>query len=329
MDGLRAFAVGGVFYSHYWQDGSMFGHAGVRLFFVLSGYLITLMLVENMDRREEGRAQPLWHFYARRALRLWPAYMLLLGAATLLDIQDMRSVFWWHFLYASNFLFAFTNAWQPWSTAGWWSLAVEEQFYLVWPFVLLVTPRGWRVAVAILFCVVGIGLRLTLAQNTVAFTTMPFSSFDALAGGALLAMADHRGKLPRWLPLMTPLALAGIYWSWQYESWLIVHIDETLCVFLFAGIIAFARQGYGGPAAWILGNPVMRYLGRISYGMYLYHLFVMAFLFEYGAWHFAMFQHRGWGLMLFGSLITIAVASLSWFLVEAPMNRLKARFPYP
>ncbi|KEZ19813.1 putative membrane-located cell surface saccharide saccharideacetylase protein [Sphingobium yanoikuyae] len=307
----------------------MFGHAGVRLFFVLSGYLITLMLVQYLDARDAGRAPPLWHFYARRALRLWPAYILILGIATLLDWQDIRSVFWWHFLYGSNFLFAYTNDWQPWATAGWWSLSVEEQFYLIWPPVLLMTPQRFRVMAAVAFCALGIGLRLMLDPETVAFTTLPFSSFDALAGGALLAMADHRRKLSHWFPMVVPLALLGILFSWQFSSWLIVHIDETLCVLLFAGVVAFARQGYRGPAQWILGNPILRYLGRISYGMYLYHLFVMAFLFRDAARYSVMFQSRGWALMLFGTVITVALASLSWYLLEAPINRLKQRFPFP
>lgn len=329
LDGLRALAVAGVFYTHFWQDGSMFGYTGVRLFFVLSGYLITLMLVENMDRREEGQAQPLWHFYVRRALRLWPAYMLVLGVATLFNFQDMRSVFWWHFLYASNFLFAFTDSWEPWTTAGWWSLAVEEQFYLFWPLLLVITPRRWQVALALLFCIIGMGLRLTQSPETIAFTTLPFSSFDALAGGALLAISDHRGKLPVWFPTVTLLALLGIYMSWQFQSWLMIHIRETLGVLVFAGIIAFAKQNYGGPAAWILGNPIMRYLGRISYGIYLYHLFVMAFMYNFAAWYFAVFKNRSWEHMFYAGFLTIALASLSWYLLEAPMNRLKHRFPFP
>ena len=100
-------------------------------------------------------------------------------------------------------------------------------------------------------------------------------------------------------------------------------------VLLFAGVVAFARQGYRGPAQWILGNPILRYLGRISYGMYLYHLFVMAFLFRDAARYSVMFQSRGWALMLFGTVITVALASLSWYLLEAPINRLKQRFPFP
>lgn len=307
----------------------MFGHVGVRLFFVLSGYLITLMLIENLDRRADGGGQPLWHFYVRRALRLWPAYMLILGLAALLDLQNIRDTFWWHFFYATNFLFAITNEWQPWTTAGWWSLSVEEQFYLVWPALLLVTPRRCREIMALTCCALGVAVRMSIAPDTVAFTTLPFNSLDALSGGALLAMVDHRGKLSRWFPLVTPIAAAAIILSWRFSGWFILHVDEMLFVILFMGIVAFARHGHGGPAQWILGNPVTRYIGRISYGMYLYHLFAMAILLKYGSPYFDMFQHRGWGLMLFGSILTILIATLSWYLVEAPMNRLKKRFPFP
>jgi peptidoglycan/LPS O-acetylase OafA/YrhL len=143
LDALRAFAVAGVLYSHFWQEESGAGHLGVRLFFVLSGFLITGILLSLRPTATSGGTalRGLSIFYVRRAIRIWPAYFLLLGTAISLNLQNIRDTALWHALFASNILFSLRNEYVPWVTAPWWSLSVEEQFYLVWPFLMLLPPK--------------------------------------------------------------------------------------------------------------------------------------------------------------------------------------------
>ncbi|ODP36542.1 hypothetical protein BFL28_05570 [Sphingomonas turrisvirgatae] len=330
LDGLRAFAVFGVFYTHFVQDGTMWGHAGVRLFFVLSGFLITGILLRGRDARDEGAGHPIRNFYIRRALRLWPAYYLLIGVALAANWLDMRDYAWWHLLYLSNILVAIKNSWEvPWITAHLWTLSVEEQFYLVWPLVMLLLPRralDLACAVAILIAVIG---RVVIPWQLLAYTTVPTNSLDALAGGGLLALLHHRRGIPGWFPAIGLAAGAGIIVALVTGSLLGTHVAEVLTVPLFAALIALAIRKYRGPLRWVLANPIIGYLGRVSYGAYLFHLFVMGFMFTVLAPRFGLFQSRGWPLFMAGAAITYALATLSWFLVERPLNRLKDRFAYP
>ena len=136
LDGLRAFAILPVLYTHFWNDDNWLGSAGVFLFFVLSGYLITGILL-----RSRTKPSALQNFYIRRFLRIAPIYYVTLGLACLIHLPGIRQTFLWHFFYLSNVLFTLKNSWtSPWYTAHLWTLSVEEQFYLVWPFLILFLP---------------------------------------------------------------------------------------------------------------------------------------------------------------------------------------------
>lgn len=330
LDGLRTLAVLGVFYTHFVEDETIWGHAGVRLFFVLSGFLITGILLRGRDARDRGEGRPVRNFYIRRALRLWPAYYLLMLVALAANWLDIRDYAWWHLLYLSNILVAVQNSWEvPWITAHLWSLSVEEQFYLIWPPLMLLLPRralAWLCIVAILVAVIG---RVVVPWQLLAHTTLPTNSLDALAGGGLLALLHHRRGIPSWFPLIGIGAGAGILIALMLPSAWAMEAAKFLTVPLFAAVIALAIRDLRGPARWLLANPVSRYLGRVSYGAYLYHLFVMGFMFSVLAPYSPLFQTRGWPLFVAGATITYGLATLSWFLVERPLNRRKDRYAYP
>ncbi|MCJ2176977.1 acyltransferase family protein [Novosphingobium album (ex Hu et al. 2023)] len=330
LDGLRALACLGVLYSHLWVEESMLGHAGVRLFFTLSGYLITLILLDDADKRALGLPrQPLWHFYARRALRLWPAYYAALAIALITNVHDLRDSATWHILYATNIYFAVTNNWWPQVIVSWWSLSVEEQFYLVWPILLLAVPRRWQAASAIAFCLGGLMLRALFPSDSVAYYTLPFASLDSLTGGALLAMAEHRGRLSKWFPLIALPVLALQLWAWELPPALATQCYETSFAVVFTCIVAVLSRGYAGPLNWIFGSPLARYLGKISYGIYLYHMFVRVLLQEFSYPLAPSLMTVGFHMFAVGTLLTVALASLSWYVLEAPMNRLKRHVSYP
>lgn len=331
LDGLRAVAVMLVLLGHFALDQSVVGHVGVRIFFVLSGYLITGILLQARDARDAGQGQPLRHFYFRRILRLWPAYYLLLGIALIGNIGDIRSVAPWHLAQMSNILFAVRNAFVPPVTAHWWSLAVEEQFYLVWPLVVVFLPRRWLVPAIIAAIAIANVARAFIPMDDIAYLTLPFMSFDALAAGALVTVAERRGPLPGWLLPGTLLlgAITLVVLLLPLPFGLNFHLSEALTAPLFAGLVALAAAGrtpswMGRALSW---SPVL-YVGRISYGVYLYHLFILAAMWKLDETA-AFLAHHRMVMFLIGSAATIIVATASWYMIERPINALKRRYPFP
>ena len=166
LDGLRAFAVGAVLIRHFFYPerigGVDFALLAVWLFFVLSGFLITGILLRSRDQVEyhgHQRYLELRQFYIRRFLRIFPLYYLVLSIAALLDLSDVRDTIFWHLAYASNYLFAIQGQYGS-VTGHLWSLAVEEQFYLLWPALILFAPRRFLLKVIITAIAVGPTFRL-------------------------------------------------------------------------------------------------------------------------------------------------------------------------
>lgn len=322
LDGLRAVAVAGVLWAHFCAPDSDLGTLGVRLFFVLSGMLIT----EQLIGARGGGAAALGRFYIRRVLRLWPAYYLVLGFLLVADAEGFRAVAWWHAGYASNVLFAIRGDYVPWPTAALWSLAVEEQFYVVWPLLVMVLP-GRRLMWMALACIpAAIAYRMIVADMgwTVHARLLLPGSIDALGAGAAMAWFSLEGRWParRWL-LLTALCGSALYAGNALSSSPSADWGRSIDLLLFVPLIAVADRD------WTVTRPVLchaalRYLGRISYGIYLWHLPVRyAMGLVPGGWRF---HQPGIMMLVAGGLVTIVVASLSWFLVEAPVNRLKKRF---
>ena len=333
IDGLRAFAVLAVLYEHFWAAGEI-GRLGVRLFFVISGLLITSILIDARERLPTvGLGSTLKTFYARRALRIFPAYYAVLLTAFALGLGDVRQTLVWHAAYASNFLFALQQDW-GWPTAHLWSLSIEEQFYLIWPLLALTAPpRALK------------WLLLLLVPGSVAFRAWYFqvappgpaiwvatpAAIDALGIGALLAVwlkagASVSTKLI--VLLLVPALILNFIFVSKVPSTSYIW-GEFLRLLPMALLVLGAYRGFHGVVGAILENPVSTFLGRISYGIYLYHLFIWYIMFEF-------IELTGIGIDLSPRLrtfvvagaATIGVATLSWRFLEQPMNKLKGRFPY-
>jgi peptidoglycan/LPS O-acetylase OafA/YrhL len=134
LDGLRALAMIGVLYVHFWDGAPVTEHVRVTLFLVVSGFLITHILT---TAKERGGNIVVRNFYIRRSLRLFPALIICFAIAWVFDADGFRSSVVWHMLSASNIYFAIQKQFTPWVVAQLWSLNVLEQFYLVWPLVIL------------------------------------------------------------------------------------------------------------------------------------------------------------------------------------------------
>ncbi len=340
LDGLRGLAVLAVLFFHLRIPKFSLGWTGVELFFVLSGFLITRILLNTRDSPEYFRK-----FYIRRALRIFPVYYLVVVAYS--------AVMLWRYgqgLGTLSFYYIYLQTIPQLKTefscfpllGHTWTLAIEEQFYLMWPLAVFLL-RGRRLFFAMIAMILGaLSLRfLSLGSANPFFVDGWLGvQVDALAAGALVAYASRiydKQVLQRWyfvafLAGATSLAIllcaAGnaAFWSprlWGRTWWGPLLISVLACA--FAGAVGLAAIGQTG-TRWLRFQPLIRW-GKISYGIYLYHPFTFLFV-EMVVRHFG-YKHNH---LLAGSVIlaklglTYSVAWISWTALENPINRLKGRF---
>jgi peptidoglycan/LPS O-acetylase OafA/YrhL len=358
LDGLRAFAVAGVIAYHLGWGFASGGYLGVDLFFVLSGFLITSLLLE--ERALTGRVR-LEAFWARRARRLLPALFLMLvaislfvvldgrfggpGAAASFDLSGLRgdalaTLFYvanWHAIFSHQSYFAQFAASSPLKHT--WSLAIEEQFYLVWPPVLLVllkVSRGaWRrvgLIVAVAGALASAGLMSLLYHgvgdaNRVYYGTDThlFDMFGGIAVAMVVAARPQPGpRARRALHVAAPLCAValGVFWvragtgSGLVPGWM-YHGGFLVCAALAAVVIADVRQFDVGPLGQVLSLRPLRFLGRISYGVYLWHFPVIVYMTP------ARIGVSGNALDAVRIAATLLFATLSYHFVEQPIRRAR------
>src|SRR5437763_5173007 len=221
FDGLRALAVLTVMVDHFSADVPNFplpdwirlGATGVRLFLVLSGYFITASLRRARDRMDGGGFSPgktMAAFYWRRLLRIGPAYFVFAAIALVLNLGGIRHNWPWVFTGTVNWLIAWQNQW-PLAISHFWSICVQEQFYLLWPLLILLLPRRWVFSAIITVAVAGIAFRVgcvVFSVPVISRWVLPFGSLDSLAAGAALGWYGGRLKPSR---IGWPLALISLW----------------------------------------------------------------------------------------------------------------------
>jgi len=348
LQALRALAVSGPVVMHLWPtDASSplearivgIGYLGVDLFFVISGFLITgiLLRARSAIGSTTTAVTVIGRFYGRRALRIFPVYWLLLLVLAIAGVPPVREEFWWMFLYAWNLRLADIASW-PGHVSHFWSLAVEEQFYLAWPLLVLLLPlRQVPVAIAAT-CVLGPLYRLFAPSPWHATVLLP-ACVDVLGIGALLAWLHHTTPADsaarrRFTAVALALGLAGtavhlaLYLrdaaAW-FTAW---PLARTSCALLFAGLVDRAATGFKGTAGRVAEWQPLVFIGMISYGIYLLHPLTATLL----------RLHRFTGSMptdapvmffLLQVSLTIGLAAASWYLLEKPVNSLRRHLPYP
>ncbi len=341
LDGIRAIAVTLVFAHHWTAAGKGVGSIGVQLFFVLSGFLITGILLrerQEVDAEQQTVGFSVKQFYARRFLRIFPLYYFCLAVFLALGSFEIRKTFFWHFFYLSNVLFFLKDQFD-FPFAHFWSLAVEEQFYLFWPWMVLLCPR--RNLPAVLTALIAFApvsrliMFLSGHHDYVQTSTMVWANFDTLGMGALIACvaaSDEKTKAcaHRFLFLAIPFCVVELAVS-RVAS---VPVMETCLDPLAIGLLSVwtvwnASIGFKGLVGKCLNNPLFTYLGKISYGLYVWHLFAPAFVRNIlRVLHLpASLNDGAVGFALLFAW-TAAAASLTWFLFEKPINSLKRFFPY-
>jgi peptidoglycan/LPS O-acetylase OafA/YrhL len=347
LDSLRTAALLLVLAYHFLDLGKLpygfgqiwWGGIGVYLFFILSGFLITRILLrcrEAMDNSEASGAFAARQFYARRFLRIFPLYYALIGFGFLSGLSDARSH--WKSLATFTFNSALARTgWVPHYTP-FWSLSVEEQFYLFWPCCILLVPRRWLTCAAGSLILVGCVWRLAgdlLNWNEIARNCATLGCVDLLGAGALLAVIsrtktawDRMHTILSWTaPLAVIAALAfsmpfltklhhAIWFTWAGVSFWAVALTW---------VVSGAARGFGGIAGACLNVRVVQYIGKISYCIYACHLFVAYAVAKVLGQDPTL---RGPSKFLLVTAVSVLVAAISWKFFEAPVNGLKRFFPY-
>jgi peptidoglycan/LPS O-acetylase OafA/YrhL len=329
IEGLRAVAVGAIVLAHLKVRGMMGGFVGVDIFFVISGYLITSIMLRDTER---GRFS-LGGFYRRRILRLFPAlFATLLGTSIVAFLAMMPSELVGYarslgavVLLASNIFFYvssgyFDAAAEALPLLHTWSLAVEEQFYLIWPGVFLLLARGGRRAIGgglALLTAISLGMALWQVETdmTAAFYLLPARGWE-FGAGALLAILPIQNRMPHWVRQLFGVAgMLGLLWCFnQYRPPLpfpgLAAIPPCLATVML--IMAGPRSIVG----WGLSLAPVRFIGRISYSLYLWHWPVIVFS---GLW---FFLPQSPAVMLAQGVLTILLGWISYELFEQRGRRL-------
>lgn len=340
LDSLRAIAVGCVMYSHFvpesWHFGISFGSMGVQLFFVLSGYLITSILLKYRESRTRSNA--FQTFYLRRFLRIFPLYYFALAICFAAGFCSFSEGVW-HAGYLSNVLFFLENSW-PGTMSHFWSLSVEEQFYLFWPAIILLSGHK-----SLGFVVAGVAVLGTICQllgpwwfhDSRLWTVLPFMNLDSLGAGALLAMHGLGHSMvqkfmnQRWIIASCAIAMAMVAMLRHlgFEIVPVVHWFNRLALVIGSlWIIANASKGFESSTMFgmLLNFRALTYLGQISYGIYVWHNFVPP-LFQLLAEQVQLSDSIRFGIpgLLICTTMTFAIAGASWQLLEAPVLRYKSK----
>jgi peptidoglycan/LPS O-acetylase OafA/YrhL len=341
LDGLRGVAILTVIAAHANMASGWAGDVGVDIFFVLSGFLITSLLIEEWDR---FGSISLKGFFARRVLRLLPALIVMLAVVVL-----------WHYLtnprvaprtaldglialfYSSNWMFALGFRRPVHVFAHTWTLSIEEQFYLWWPIVLILLLRRCTRA-SLLYWVI-FGMFILAVERVVLFAGMPRGAYnwlsyatdaraDTLLMGCAAAILLSSKPIPRDGKLRAAL---------KYSAWFIcipglilvgipAGLSATFCAiglhittaFFAVVILVEAVISQAGMLAWLLSRRWLVYIGKISYGLYL--------------WHYPIFgevQARKWPLRYELSIelgLTVFATAVSFYLIERIALKLKGRF---
>jgi peptidoglycan/LPS O-acetylase OafA/YrhL len=368
LDVLRFFAVLGVFLYHalpgsvtsyqseLWPDSLLnAGAFGVDLFFTLSGYLITLLLLRERDETGDINLKT---FYARRTLRIWPLYYFAIGLSFLLTqlptsitsappfigtvfgpITPSAYLFMAVFLFNFNFNSCLMSDPMP-LTGLLWSISVEEQFYLFWPWFARYFPRRRIIIIPIVMIAIGCVVRATLTFNLERLVwNYTFVHFDSIAVGILIAIlpALNPGRALRLLLLVIGVAcwvFAASYCGIPYEHETLKISMGYPAIALGSGAFVLATIGAKSLRTKLAPVRFMVYLGKISYGIYVYDIIAIstAKLLLFRGILTAILPKVGqpetmqglYVLIAFGINVGLAAASYRW--LEAPFLRLKERF---
>lgn len=370
LDGVRGLAIILVMLAHFtvfpqmtgdttvnriFRSCAATGWVGVDLFFVLSGFLITGILIDS-----RGGPGFFFAFYARRFLRIFPLYYAFLATGLFLVpvlvpgvTRVPASTQIWYWTYLANIRFALTNHVEsPVWLSHFWSLAVEEQFYLVWPFIVFAATRRTLVRICVLVPVLALVLRIPCAlagRDLAAHVLMPCRMDELAVGGLVAALvrggADWRAPsldaVATWARRAIAVGVLSLLILGAFRHGLHAAANPFVAVFsdfglavLFGGLVALPVVAPSGWAHRAFRSPILRFFGRYAYGLYVFQQPVALFLSPPRLAIETLPRVAGSHLpaaavvQLVGFAITTALAVASYHLLETRFLELKRLFPY-
>lgn len=333
LDGLRAFSILLVLLGHLrgtqgFGSGQVFvgmgdiAHLGVEIFFVISGFLITSLL---LDEQEGTGRISLARFYVRRSLRIFPAFFAYLGA-----LYCAHALGWIH-LSTVDLLTAITytvnyHVDRSWYVGHIWSLSVEEQFYLLWPMamVIVATRRGrilLAVAVLLLAPLVRIAMHVAISSGPARDLEIFPAVSDPIAAGCVMALARERLLRHQWYRRITEsgwvwLSLVPVFVINKFDNYTIVNaLGSPLQLAILASLIEASTRRHRGPMAKVLNWAPVVFVGTLSYSLYLWQ---QPFLNRQCSTIYCSYP--------LNLALAIAFALASHLLLERPLIRLRKRF---
>ena len=336
LDGLRGIAILFVLLFHFFNYGFLypylsFGWTGVDLFFVLSGFLITGILLDT--KRNKGFYRT---FLIRRALRILPLYYGVLLAFALISphfgpttwFKEYQLYFWTH---TSNYLFLTKGFFRP--LGHFWSLAIEEQFYLIWPLLIWVFRPNHLLIISVVLMIVGILIRFSFSNPLLTYGN-PLAHMDGLLFGGLAAILirQKRSNILKYTDLLFVLSV-GVLTAYSLMCWFYVGIREgdtfmrlpfTFTIISFAFVMFLLMTLKHSSIARPLSNKVLVFFGTYSYGMYIFN----SIFFHFSNWAGVDRLPDNQKLIAYSGvfILTIIASVLSYELFESKFLKLKYKF---
>jgi peptidoglycan/LPS O-acetylase OafA/YrhL len=337
LDGLRGLAVLGVIFYHCHPRfegtplhyASLWGWAGVNLFFVLSGFLITSILLESREKPRYFR-----NFYGRRALRIWPVYVLVLIVVYAQSDwfigpkpwDAIKAAPWFAYLFFVQNLFRLAL---PPAIGPTWSLAIEQQYYLLWAPLVRILRRPWMLACVLLAALVCSPLLRNL--NPVWMRGLPTHTLiklDGIALGSLLALGLYTLALSRrtWIWIGLIALFTGIAATATVAGG--TALLDTALTTGFAGAVlaAIASTGAHNPINAMLRRGPLPFYGRISYGLYMIHVMVFVYLGLFDARMNSYGMAGNMAVVAMRLAVSTAAAAALWYGFESQILKLKRYF---
>jgi peptidoglycan/LPS O-acetylase OafA/YrhL len=338
LDSLRAIAVLAIIYSHYvrppyWPFGIDFVPLATRGFFVLSGFLITTVLLRDLAASPSLKSA-YGAFIARRALRLFPILLVILVVTAILDVPRARETLVWNLSFLTNVYMATLDKW-PEAVGDLWTVSAAAQFYLLWPIVLFALPRRYLPTFLVVMIVSGVIFRIAWREFGPSFVgaeVLTPSAFDAFGLGALLAIYRNNRTLIAtiglvgaglWLVTHILFLYSGELAFPKHMPTTIFYLNKTAAAMVFVWLVKQLADGVPGIAGRIIALPPIIYIGMISYGIFILHMFApyllgrMGFSLPLDQYYLACF------------VMTLVLAALSWHLLELPIMRAGRRWMEP
>ncbi|MBE8189821.1 MAG: acyltransferase [Candidatus Thioglobus sp.] len=344
LDSLRFYAVFLVIFAHIfqiwtWQENTVLlfpmGSLGVMIFFVLSGFLITKILLA-IDENEPFQVS-FKNFYARRSLRIFPIYYLYLLIIFIFNLENIHQAGLMPWAYLTN-IYIFNN--DTWLNANshLWTLSIEEQFYIIWPFLILTLKNNYRFLLGLFATIIAISIAsrvyLTLENYSISpqIEVFTLANLDSLALGGLFALLYQKNskRLKTYALPMIAGGILGYYifawmkimFGWQVLFW---SVGKFFIVIFAGGLVLFALFSKTNKQN-ILHNKITIHLGKISYGLYLYHNIIVAHYDKIANFFFIPVGDSIVVKIILSLFFTIGIAQISFVIIEKPLLKLKAKF---